>query len=81
MKISQREAIRLRKLVHKLEREADALRNRWASDWEAGWVNIATLEFSPESHAKVKTARLLGHAVILLPEANNMVRVYADRIP
>jgi hypothetical protein len=81
MKISQREARRLRKRVEQLEAEQIRLRSRWASDWGPGWVNIESLTLTPESFAKVRTARLLDHAVVILPSARtNEVLLYADRL-
>jgi len=81
MKISQREAHRLKKRVAQLESERRNMRNAWASEWRGGWINIERLAFGVESFAKIITARKLGHAVILLPEGNGTnVLIYADRL-
>jgi hypothetical protein len=80
MKISQREARRLQKRVYELECVLNRQKNRWASDWGAGWVNIESLILTPESFAKVATARLLGHAVVIIPSTDNAVRLYADKL-
>jgi hypothetical protein len=79
-KLSQREARRIKKRVGELELRLKQQRDRWSSDWGPDWVNIETLTLTPESFAKIKTARLLGHAVILLPHNGTQVLVYADRL-
>lgn len=78
--ISQREARRLRKRVIELEDILDRERNRWATGWRPGWVNIETLLFSDASFAKVDISRKLGHAVVCVPSEGNKVMLYADRL-
>jgi hypothetical protein len=81
-KISQRAARWMQKRIEDLERERGRQRDRWASDWDQSWVNIETLTLSDSSYAKVKTARALKHAVIVLPaESGTVVRLYAERLP
>lgn len=78
MKISQREARRLRLHVQRLTRQLDRERHRWSSDWGDGWVNIETISVEASTYAKVNTARLLKHAIIVLPTENSCLRFYAD---
>ena len=81
MTISQREARRLQKRVDELESVILRQKNRWSSDWSPGWVSIETLVLTPESYAKVTTARVLGHALILVPSSlGTEVRMYAERL-
>jgi hypothetical protein len=80
MKISQREAHRLRKDNARLR---DVLRDQgraWSSDWGNGWVHIATIRLDDSTQSAVNTARRLGHAVIVLPDQNGTIRLYADRL-
>jgi len=79
MKISQREARRLRKRVIELEQQFWRMRNRWATDFGPGWVNIETLTLSDASYAKLSTARKLDHAVVVVMGDNNRALFYADR--
>lgn len=80
MKISQRQASYYRKRCMELEEILSRQRNRWASDWSPGWVHIESLTLADASFAKVTTARLLGHAVVLIPGNGTSVMLYADRI-
>lgn len=75
MKISQREARRLNKRLLELERTISGYENSWSSSWVKDWVNIGTLTLNEVSYAKVATARLLKHAVVVVP-ANNGTNVY-----
>lgn len=82
MKISQREARRLKKRVDELERNQEHMRNRWRSDWVPGWINIDSFVLSDIQFARVSTARALKHAVVMVPADNgNEVRLYAERLP
>ncbi len=81
MKISQREARRLRKRVEELEQQEKYRRNRWASDWHGLWVNILSVNLDAAAYATIKTARILQHAVICLPDGNGTtVRLYAEKL-
>ena len=81
-KISQGEAWSLRHQVKRLLREQERMRNRWSMEWADGWANIDTFVLSDAQFARVATARLLGHAVVVVPSGNsNTVRLYADRLP
>lgn len=79
-KIGQAQAAYYRKRAIELERVLDNQRNRWAGSFRPGMVNIATLSLSDTSFAKIETARLLGHAVIVIPDINNQIRFYADKL-
>jgi len=79
--ISQRSARMYKKQAEKLEREREQLKNRWALDYGPGWVHIGSITLGDEAYAKVSTARLLKHAVILVNDTGNSVRMYAERLP
>jgi hypothetical protein len=65
MNISQREARRLRKRVAELEQMIDGRNKRWAREYPGGvglgWINVDAIAV-----AQVRTARLLGHAVVVI---------------
>ncbi len=65
MKISQREARRLKKRVDELETVLNEQRRSWVSDWPGG-VHIASVSWAaPDATcARIKVARQLGHAVV-----------------
>lgn len=76
MRISQREARRLRKRVAELEQQERARRNAWSGDWFCG-VNIATVTPDPVTLSALKTARLLKHAVVCITDMSDHVRFQA----
>lgn len=76
MKISQREAMRLKKRVSDLEANLKHQRNSWSSDWPGG-VNIATLTIPETSYEVIRTARKLGHAVVVVNDDRQSVRFMA----
>lgn len=79
-KISQREARRLRKRVAELEDVIRRQNLRWSSDWPNG-VEIASFNDVGELvSAEIRTARLLGHAVIALVNTNNVVRLFGVKL-
>jgi hypothetical protein len=79
--ISQREARRLHKRVEELERVLRTQRNNWAGDWIPGWVHIDSLSLAGEDWATVKTARKLGHAVIIVLSTDGRTAlIYADKL-
>ncbi len=81
MKISQREARRLKKQVIVLLANERRRFNAYATDWALGWVNIDSFILSDSQYARVVTARRLGCAVIMVPSGRGTeVRLYADRI-
>lgn len=76
MKISQREARRMRKQLAVLEEMEGERRRRWASDYPGG-THIRTMAAHPEDFVAVTTARKLGHACIVMPGETNMLKVVA----
>ena len=79
MKISQREANRLRKRVEELERERRRLMNAWAGDWAPWWTHVGDISLSGIESAKIVTARRLGHSLVCVPKSDGNMAVYADR--
>jgi len=80
MKISQREAHRLRRRVIELEDIIRRQKLRWSRDFAPGWVNIESLSVTPVEFGKIHVARTLGHAVIAIPDRDNNVLLYADKL-
>jgi hypothetical protein len=77
--ISQSTARWYKMRAEKAEATLKQQKNRWASEWAPTWVNIETLCLSSTEFAAVSTARLLGHAVIVVPEDRGTnVRLYAE---
>lgn len=77
--ISQREARRLQKRVSELE-QAEFLRTRtWASEYPGG-VNIDTINVNATEWAICNTARRLGHAVVVLCDKENYLRLMAVKV-
>ena len=61
-KISQREAVRLKKKVRELEEKFERIRNGWDG------VRIDTWNLSDTQFARVKTAQLLGRTTVVIPD-------------
>jgi len=80
MKISQREAHKLRKRVVELENILSRQKNAWVSEWVPGWTHITTIELSEVDSAKLKTARFLKHAVVIVPNSGNSGLLYAVKL-
>lgn len=82
MKISQREARRLKKRVQELEKEINAQRASWSSDWPGG-VHIATAEADMLATicARLETARRLGHAVVATEASKTRIEFRALPLP
>ena len=78
--ISQREARRLWKRLGELEHERDLQRNAWASEYPGG-VNIDTFDVDATTHARILTARKLGHAVVVTAHGKFELRLYALPLP
>lgn len=75
--ISQREARRLRKRVEELERHAALRANAWATDWPGG-VHIDRIHVNDIEVNIARTARKLGHALVIVPShSDNHIDVYA----
>lgn len=79
-KISQREARTLKKRVIELEATLQKQRGRWASEWPGG-THIDTINVQPVEWHIVSTARLLGHAVVVVPGDMPKLHVYGIRLP
>jgi len=75
-RISQREARRLRQRVQLLEAAEMKRRRSWSMDWPGG-VNVETLTLQPSSAAIVRTARRLGHAVVVVIDNGDTARLMA----
>jgi hypothetical protein len=73
--ISQREARRLRKTVRKMEADLAAQRSRWTKEWPGG-VLIDTIEVSNTEWNIVRTARLMGHPVVVTAAEVNKLGVW-----
>jgi hypothetical protein len=80
MKISQREAQRLRKRVTELESERNAQHRAWSSDFPGGTA-IDTITVSDTEWWIVKTARRLGHAVVVTTGDNPKLCLFGLRLP
>lgn len=74
-KISQREARRLQKRVAQLESELSNQRHVWACDWPGG-VHIASQDSVNGTAGIVRTARKLGHAVVVVARDNGELLFY-----
>lgn len=76
MKISQREAHRLKRRIAELEGIQRKQRNLWWSDWPSGIV-LSRLKVSDSTYAEIKTARKLKHAVVVTVENDNTIAFFA----
>ena len=79
-KIGQRQAQYYRKQYLELQKLLADQKNRWKSDWVPGWTNIASIRLEPADFAKIATARLLGHAVVVQVQYSDQVNFYADKL-
>lgn len=77
-RISQREARRLRKRVAALEDILSQQRRVWGQEWFGG-VEIAQTTWAPTDAipVAVKTARKLGHAVVVKGDDSGRVQFMA----
>jgi hypothetical protein len=83
MRISQREALRLRRRVEALESMLLSQRRAYSQEWPGG-VDICRFDFSNSTAAIpeiVRTARKLGHAVVAVGDETDTVRFIALRHP
>lgn len=78
--ISQVEARRLRKRVNQLEGVLAAQRLVYSKTWPSGIYIAQDASPSIEVHQAIKTARILNHAVFVIPYDNQLF-FYADPIP
>jgi hypothetical protein len=76
VKISQREAYRLKKRVEQLERARDLQRSAWAAEWVGG-VHLKRLTVDAAPYTAVLTARKLGHAVVVTCQNDNTLDLFA----
>lgn len=78
MRISQREARRLRKRVAELESGIEKQRRVWGQEYIGG-VQIASSKWAEDSPvpAQVKVARKLGHAVVVSGDDNQTLYFHA----
>ena len=74
-KISQAEALRLRKRVAQLERRQEMLVRRYCSDYPG--VHVRTFEPNDASFAALDTASRLGFALVGKLDMRNELRIYA----
>ena len=79
-KISQAMARMYQRNCAEMESILSRQRNRWASDFAPGWINIQSLTIDDASHARIATARLLKHAVVVQVDSGNIIRFYADKL-
>lgn len=75
-KISQREARLLQKRVVELEALENKRRHQWNSEYPGG-VFLTGIVVHSTVHAMVKTARKLGHAVVMTNNGEDSVQLYA----
>lgn len=82
MRISQREARRLRKRVSELEATERRRRGHWAHEFPGGTI-ITSAKFDAASTVPVaiKTARLLKHAVVASCDTDGTVYFFALPLP
>lgn len=84
MKISQREARRLRARCKDLETILRMQRNAWAAEFVGG-VHLGDLTLTSVGAQRLQscihTARKLGHAVVVNTSGDEHVRFYALRLP
>lgn len=76
MKISQREARRLKKRVQELEALHAQQRMRWGSEYPGG-IKLGKVKLSRDWFmGRIEATRLLGHAIIIT-ESENELHFYA----
>ena len=73
MKISQREAHRLRQRVRQLERERELIYRRWSTDDWPSFKCLGRERATEVLVAKVFTARTLGHPVVCVQNGTDLV--------
>jgi hypothetical protein len=76
VKISQREARRMRKELAEFRMRDEQRARYWSSDW-AGGVHIGTSHPNASVIAAIQTARKLGHPVIAVTRGDGEVLYYA----
>lgn len=76
MKISQREARRLKKRVLELESREESRRSRWAASYPGG-TNFHQFKVDKESAAAIRVASVLQHAVVARIDGSDNLLFYA----
>lgn len=74
-KISQRNARLLQKRVAELEALENKRRGAWNSEYPGG-VNLVNIVAQSHVYAIVKTARRLGHAVVVTSNGDSELQFY-----
>ena len=79
MKISQREARRLRKRVYELEQQESQRRNSWVAEWPNS-IHVANIpgdKVDRSIGAAIRTARKLRHAVVVTCKDDDTLNFHA----
>ena len=81
MKISQREARRLRKRVEQLEDLEEQRNNAWTQAWPMG-KHIGSVQLVADSFlaGAIKTSRLLNHAIVASITEQGKVNFHAMKL-
>jgi hypothetical protein len=76
--ISQSEARRLRKRVSQLEKYIESTRSKYSRDYPGG-THLGAVSWGADSDlpSSVKTAKLLGHAVVAVSDGARRFNLYA----
>ena len=77
MKISQREAHRLRKRLVEYEQREQSQLSRWSSEYPG--VHLCTISVALSDWQIVRTARALGHAAVLTIDKEGYLRIYGSK--
>lgn len=78
--ITQREARALQRRVAELESRDEDRRSAWVRDYPDG-THIGSVVLSDVDAAKVRTARLLQHAIVVTNGDRNEIHLYALPVP
>jgi hypothetical protein len=79
-KISQVEAWSLRHEVKRYRKILDDQKRYWLQGWPQG-VHLESLVINAETMAMVRTARKLGHAVVVTQVNAGKIELYALELP
>jgi hypothetical protein len=82
MKISQREARRLRKENAQLRFEMNAQLSKWSSTWPSS-TSIGSVQLADDSkmYGRIEATRMLNHAVVVIAEGNGRIVFFACELP
>jgi hypothetical protein len=78
VKISQREARRLKKRVRELEDQQARRARQWSSEYPGG-VHIDTIRITNAEACIIETAQKLGNAIVVKSAGNDQIYVYGVR--